>query len=159
MADPWDIGHVGNGFTFKGVLNRNHLNDVYAFTVGQGEFISVSAANLLILVADIERRSKEVNPKTKRAKNHLIISVPPNGSIIQWIKKLNDPKANLEHLSIHLYASPDRAESNPNTTFAFYNIKLIGDGQTPKLFGFIPLPTATYFTFEFNYLEITGQKG
>lgn len=158
MADPWDVGNTGNGFTFKGELNRNHLNDVYAFTVGQGEFLSVSAGNLLKLVSDAEWRSKEVNPKTKRAKNHLTISVPPQGSLIQWIKKLNDPKSNLEHLWIHLYASPDRAEANPNTTFAFHNIKLMGDGQTPKLFGFIPLPTATYFSFEFSYLQVVGQK-
>lgn len=159
MADPWDVGFIGNGFTFRAGLDPNQYNNIFGFTLGKTDFLSIDVRTLSELVDQTERRSKNVDKKSQKVKNLLTISVSPYGDIIRWLDKLKDPKSNLDTLRIYVYSEPDREIANFNTSLVFHSIKQIGDRVNPKIYGVIPMPTAYFYTFEYDSaVGVFGQR-
>jgi hypothetical protein len=159
MADPWDTGYIGNGFTFRAGLDGNHYDNIFGFTLGNIKFLSIGARNLQDVVETTDHMGMEIDKKSKKVKNLLTISAPPDGDIIKWLNKLKDPKSGLDKLRIYIYSEAERAIGNFNTVLVFHGIKQVGKEVNPKIFGVIPMPTALFYTFEYNSpVEIVGQR-
>lgn len=151
----WDnLEAYGNGFRFNGGLDRNTYNPVFAYTLGDNSWLSIEAKNLQHLVDETERKSKETIRNSKKKKNVLKVSVPPNGGIKRWFETMT-PENNT--LRIYVYTNEKQSDADPDTTLVFYGIKKIGDGKPAKLFGFIPMP-ATFFDFEYDSMEAHKHK-
>jgi hypothetical protein len=153
MGDPWAVGK-GNGFIFKGGIDPNRYDPVFAYTLGDGDWISIKAINLQDLVSESERRSKATNGKSNERKNPLVVSVPLTGGLARWFDLLNDPKTKFDKLRIYIYDNEKRPEVNPNTILVFHNIKK----PVKKPATLLGLTMGSFFTFQHYDLEIVGQR-
>ena len=158
MSNGWDDvlkNSTHNGFVYRGGLDPNRKDKIYAFDLGNSGWISFKSANLSDLVVTTERLSQ-----IKKPKNLLSVSEPPEGGLERWFYLMKQPKPAYDKLRIYIYDSEKRAEndpSNPNTTFTFAGLKILGDEKVPTFLKFIPMPLKVY-TFEYDRVDVTGQR-
>ena len=142
---------MANGFTYKCSLDPNVQEPLDAYKLGtlENTWLSREAASLSILVGDSERKSWEIDPKTKKRKNHLLMLVAHSSGLKRRFESLTNPKHGYEHMTIHVYH--DYNDPHSKTQFTFRSFKQLGKPQD--------LGSQVLYTFDYDSMDVTGQRG
>ena len=142
---------MANGFIFKGSIDPNIKEPLYAYKLGKfrQDWLSLNAKSLSELVYDTENMSKAIDPKTKKRKNLLVVLITRDSKLKRWFEILKNPKAGNDTLRIHLYDNQN--QSLDKTQFVFHSVKAIGEpeGHNPGLL----------FTFDYGDMNVHGARG